>query len=149
MERYRSGHNGADSKSVRPQGLVGSNPTRSAKHEKSGEFRLKRNSTGIHRFFIFSPWHQEKRNVVVLSRFVSRRRGEKNRNLMFLSRIHLIDIYFWYTRYCLCRLEQENTADHRQDTDDADRAEPQTEKGFVQGRRSEDADGAEEGIGDA
>mgnify|MGYP006946689243 CR=1 FL=1 len=31
MERYRSGHNGADSKSVRPQGLVGSNPTRSAK----------------------------------------------------------------------------------------------------------------------
>ena len=30
MERYRSGHNGADSKSVRPKGLVGSNPTRSA-----------------------------------------------------------------------------------------------------------------------
>ena len=30
VERYRSGHNGADSKSVRPKGLVGSNPTRSA-----------------------------------------------------------------------------------------------------------------------
>ena len=31
MERYRSGHNGTDSKSVEPQGSVGSNPTRSAK----------------------------------------------------------------------------------------------------------------------
>lgn len=30
-ERYRSGHNGPDSKSGSPQGLVGSNPTRSAK----------------------------------------------------------------------------------------------------------------------
>ena len=30
MQTYRSGHNGADSKSVRPKGLVGSNPTRSA-----------------------------------------------------------------------------------------------------------------------
>ena len=30
VERYRSGHNGGDSKSVRPKGLVGSNPTRSA-----------------------------------------------------------------------------------------------------------------------
>ena len=30
LQRYRSGHNGADSKSVRPKGLVGSNPTRSA-----------------------------------------------------------------------------------------------------------------------
>ena len=29
-ERYRSGHNGTDSKSVEPQGSVGSNPTRSA-----------------------------------------------------------------------------------------------------------------------
>ena len=29
-ERYRSGHNGPDSKSGSPQGLVGSNPTRSA-----------------------------------------------------------------------------------------------------------------------
>ena len=31
MEAYRSGHNGPDSKSGRPQGLVGSNPTASAK----------------------------------------------------------------------------------------------------------------------
>ena len=31
MQTYRSGHNGADSKSVRPKGLVGSNPTRSAR----------------------------------------------------------------------------------------------------------------------
>jgi hypothetical protein len=30
MEAYRSGHNGPDSKSGRPQGLVGSNPTLSA-----------------------------------------------------------------------------------------------------------------------
>ncbi len=30
MERYRSGHNGTDSKSVVPSGTVGSNPTRSA-----------------------------------------------------------------------------------------------------------------------
>ena len=35
MERYRSGHNGADSKSVRPKGLVGSNPTRSAKSKSA------------------------------------------------------------------------------------------------------------------
>ena len=35
MEWYRSGHNGADSKSVRPQGLVGSNPTRSAKSKST------------------------------------------------------------------------------------------------------------------
>ena len=32
-ERYRSGHNGPDSKSGSPQGLVGSNPTRSAKRD--------------------------------------------------------------------------------------------------------------------
>ena len=31
MERYRSGHNGTDSKSVVPSGTVGSNPTHSAK----------------------------------------------------------------------------------------------------------------------
>ena len=31
MEAYRSGHNGPDSKSGSPQGLVGSNPTASAK----------------------------------------------------------------------------------------------------------------------
>ena len=40
MERYRSGHNGADSKSVWRQRHVGSNPTRSAKCKKpspSGE----------------------------------------------------------------------------------------------------------------
>ena len=30
-DRYRSGHNGPDSKSGSPQGLVGSNPTRSAR----------------------------------------------------------------------------------------------------------------------
>ena len=36
MERYRSGHNGADSKSVRPKGLVGSNPTRSAINKAHG-----------------------------------------------------------------------------------------------------------------
>ena len=30
MQTYRSGHNGADSKSVEPRGSVGSNPTRSA-----------------------------------------------------------------------------------------------------------------------
>ena len=30
-ERYRSGHNGTDSKSVVPHGTVGSNPTRSAR----------------------------------------------------------------------------------------------------------------------
>ena len=33
-ERYRSGHNGPDSKSGSPQGLVGSNPTRSAKQRR-------------------------------------------------------------------------------------------------------------------
>ena len=32
MEAYRSGHNGPDSKSGSPQGLVGSNPTASAKN---------------------------------------------------------------------------------------------------------------------
>ena len=31
MDRYRSGHNGTDSKSVVPHGTVGSNPTLSAK----------------------------------------------------------------------------------------------------------------------
>ena len=34
MERYRSGHNGPDSKSGSPHGLVGSNPTRSAMSER-------------------------------------------------------------------------------------------------------------------
>ncbi len=38
MERYRSGHNGPDSKSGSPQGLVGSNPTRSAKENPRGEY---------------------------------------------------------------------------------------------------------------
>ena len=33
MERYRSGHNEADSKSVVQQCTVGSNPTRSAKKD--------------------------------------------------------------------------------------------------------------------
>ena len=33
LEKYRSGHNGADSKSVCPHGHVGSNPTVSAKNE--------------------------------------------------------------------------------------------------------------------
>ena len=42
-ERYRSGHNGPDSKSGSPQGLVGSNPTRSA---KSTQFEPKRLITG-------------------------------------------------------------------------------------------------------
>lgn len=37
MEWYRSGHNGTDSKSVEPQGSVGSNPTRSAnKYARKG-----------------------------------------------------------------------------------------------------------------
>ena len=35
MERYRSGHNGPDSKSGSPHGLVGSNPTRSAIEKSS------------------------------------------------------------------------------------------------------------------
>lgn len=34
MERYRSGHNGPDSKSGSPKGLVGSNPTLSANTAK-------------------------------------------------------------------------------------------------------------------
>ena len=38
METYRSGHNGTDSKSVDPQGSVGSNPTVSAK-QKTVEFQ--------------------------------------------------------------------------------------------------------------
>ena len=33
-EAYRSGHNGLDSKSSSPQGLVGSNPTASASNEE-------------------------------------------------------------------------------------------------------------------
>ncbi len=44
MERYRSGHNGTDSKSVEGQLSVGSNPTRSA------TFRLK---TFFRRIFLF------------------------------------------------------------------------------------------------
>ena len=39
MQRYRSGHNGADSKSVCGQPHVGSNPTRSAK-KKGVSFML-------------------------------------------------------------------------------------------------------------
>ena len=35
METYRSGHNGAHSKCVSPNGLVGSNPTVSAKKPTS------------------------------------------------------------------------------------------------------------------
>ena len=35
METYRSGHNGPDSKSGSPHGLVGSNPTRSAIEKSS------------------------------------------------------------------------------------------------------------------
>ena len=35
MEAYRSGHNGPDSKSGSPHGLVGSNPTRSAIEKSS------------------------------------------------------------------------------------------------------------------
>ena len=42
MQRYRSGHNGADSKSVCGQPHVGSNPTRSAKNPHS----LERHSKG-------------------------------------------------------------------------------------------------------
>ncbi len=38
VERYRSGHNGTDSKSVEPHGSVGSNPTRSA--TTCGEYLL-------------------------------------------------------------------------------------------------------------
>lgn len=34
-ETYRSGHNGTDSKSVEPQGSVGSNPTRSARCKRT------------------------------------------------------------------------------------------------------------------
>ena len=37
-ERYRSGHNGTDSKSVDPQGSVGSNPTVSARNHASSRF---------------------------------------------------------------------------------------------------------------
>ena len=37
LETYRSGHNGPDSKSGSPQGLVGSNPTASAR--KTGLLR--------------------------------------------------------------------------------------------------------------
>ncbi len=41
MEAYRSGHNGPDSKSGSPHGLVGSNPTASArkKHAKACFFQ--------------------------------------------------------------------------------------------------------------
>ncbi len=35
MEAYRSGHNGTDSKSVVPNGTVGSNPTASAKLKRA------------------------------------------------------------------------------------------------------------------
>ena len=38
-ERYRSGHNGTDSKSVVPHGTVGSNPTRSAKNPECESVR--------------------------------------------------------------------------------------------------------------
>ena len=41
-ETYRSGHNGTDSKSVEPQGSVGSNPTRSAIKETSFVYQDKR-----------------------------------------------------------------------------------------------------------
>ena len=41
METYRSGHNGADSKSVCPKGHVGSNPTVSAKKETTFVYRTK------------------------------------------------------------------------------------------------------------
>ena len=37
-ETYRSGHNGTDSKSVDPQGSVGSNPTVSARNHASSRF---------------------------------------------------------------------------------------------------------------
>lgn len=40
MEWYRSGHNGADSKSVVPPGTVGSNPTHSAKIKASKPISL-------------------------------------------------------------------------------------------------------------
>ena len=40
MEQYRSGHNGADSKSVEPQGSVGSNPTCSARNYRSHEKQI-------------------------------------------------------------------------------------------------------------
>ena len=40
METYRSGHNGADSKSVRRQRHVGSNPTVSAKYKASKQVCL-------------------------------------------------------------------------------------------------------------
>ena len=38
MEMYRSGRNENDSKSVEPQGSVGSNPTRSARNHASSRF---------------------------------------------------------------------------------------------------------------
>ena len=45
METYRSGHNGADSKSVREQSHVGSNPTVSAR--KRGLLRNKSFATAL------------------------------------------------------------------------------------------------------
>ena len=38
MERYRSGHNGADSKSVCAQAHEGSNPSLSAKKQEASSF---------------------------------------------------------------------------------------------------------------
>ena len=50
-EAYRSGHNGPDSKSGSPHGLVGSNPTASAikkrSRPKDGSFLFQREAAGF------------------------------------------------------------------------------------------------------
>ena len=57
MERYRSGHNGPDSKSGSPQGLVGSNPTRSAsemgKNERICPFFIAISQSIDHKYTVF------------------------------------------------------------------------------------------------
>lgn len=57
MEQYRSGHNGADSKSVCVQAHVGSNPTPSAlykvrKYYVFGLFFVSENIVGLKRFWL-------------------------------------------------------------------------------------------------
>ncbi len=77
-EAYRSGHNGPDSKSGSLHGLVGSNPTASAKKETSFVYQGKRGFS-----FISNAFSSQKRLTEAFLEYVLTR----------LLRLYIIDIY--------------------------------------------------------
>ena len=65
MEAYRSGHNGPDSKSGSPHGLVGSNPTASAKKDTDMNLLIQ---TGV--FFFTISYLLYNHDTAIVSRSI-------------------------------------------------------------------------------